>query len=151
MHSMLSSTGLPPEYIEGIVSDRVFLCGWRMERDPMNLDYKVLTMTINITVTTPYDNRQEIDRTISESSSSAMTWFTPVSKDAIQRLEKVRFDQDDECKCMICLEEFSTGVETMRMPCGHLYHEECIVKWLETSHMCPLCRYEMPCVCDDTT
>ncbi|KAK4839719.1 hypothetical protein QYF36_024350 [Acer negundo] len=45
---------------------------------------------------TPYDDRQEIDRTISESSSSA-TRFHPASKDAIQRLEKVRFDLDDQC------------------------------------------------------
>ena len=118
-----------------------------MERDPKNLDYKVLTMAINITVVTLYDDRQEIDQAISESStSSAMTRFTPASKDAIQRLEKMRFDHDDDqCKCMICLEEFSIGVETMLMPCGHLYHGECIVKWLETSHVCPLCRYEMSC------
>ncbi|KAK0597025.1 hypothetical protein LWI29_021060 [Acer saccharum] len=145
---MLSLTGLPPESIEGTVSDHVFRYGWRMERNPMNLDYKVLTMAINITVVTLYDDRQEIDRAISESTSSAMTRFTPASKDAIQRLKKVRFnhlDHDDRCKCMICLEEFSIGVETMRMPCGHLYHGECIVKWLETSHVCPLCRYEMPC------
>ncbi|KAI9160719.1 hypothetical protein LWI28_010948 [Acer negundo] len=143
---MLSFIGLPPESIQGLVSDHVFRYGWRMERDPMNLDYKVLTMAINITVVTPYDDhRQEIDQAISESTSSAMTRFTPASKDAIQRLEKMRFVHDDQCKCMICLEEFSIGVETMRMPCGHLYHGECIVKWLETSHMCPLCRYEMPC------
>ncbi|KAK0598563.1 hypothetical protein LWI29_035889 [Acer saccharum] len=40
---------------------------------------------------TPYDDHQEIDRTMSESSSSA-TMFHPASKDAIQRMEKVRFD-----------------------------------------------------------
>ncbi|KAK0598605.1 hypothetical protein LWI29_036245 [Acer saccharum] len=147
---MLSLTGLPPESIQDMVSDHVFHCGWRMENDPMNLDYKVLTMAINIMVTTPYDDPQEIDRAISESTSSAMTRFTPASKDAIQRLEKMSFDHDDQCKCMICLEEFSIGVETKRMPCGHLYHGECTVKWLEMSHMCPPCRYEMPCVCVDT-
>ncbi|XP_050232913.1 uncharacterized protein LOC126681416 [Mercurialis annua] len=44
--------------------------------------------------------------------------------------------------CTVCLEEledFAAG-----MPCGHLFHGICINKWLENSHYCPVCRYEMP-------
>ena len=56
--------------------------------------------------------------------------------------------QSDEV-CAICLDEFSIeGVaaeaRVIRMPCSHIYHEDCIVEWLENSNMCPMCRYELP-------
>ena len=47
---------------------------------------------------------------------------------------------------MICLEELSTGLALgiNCMSCSHLYHHDCIVEWLQKSHLCPLCRFEMP-------
>ncbi|EEF42175.1 E3 ubiquitin-protein ligase MBR2-like [Ricinus communis] len=44
--------------------------------------------------------------------------------------------------CTVCLEELEDFAAAM--PCGHLFHGACIHKWLENSHYCPLCRYEMP-------
>ncbi|XP_048232118.1 E3 ubiquitin-protein ligase DZIP3-like [Ricinus communis] len=44
--------------------------------------------------------------------------------------------------CMVCLEELEDFAAVM--PCDHLFHGTCIDKWLENSHYCPLCRYEMP-------
>jgi hypothetical protein len=56
--------------------------------------------------------------------------------------------QSDEV-CAICLDEFSiegvaAAARVIRMPCSHIYHEDCIVEWLENSNMCPMCRYELP-------
>ncbi|XP_047938216.1 E3 ubiquitin-protein ligase BIG BROTHER-like [Salvia hispanica] len=45
--------------------------------------------------------------------------------------------------CTICSEEM-TGTMAFRMPCAHLFHAECMVKWLWMRHTCPICRYEMP-------
>ncbi|XP_060675510.1 E3 ubiquitin-protein ligase MPSR1-like [Ziziphus jujuba] len=42
--------------------------------------------------------------------------------------------------CCICLEDFSAGTELLRFGCEHLYHKNCIVKWLENQNSCPLCR-----------
>ncbi|KAK4429772.1 E3 ubiquitin-protein ligase RING1-like [Sesamum alatum] len=46
--------------------------------------------------------------------------------------------------CSICLEEFSDGVHGTRLPCRHMFHENCILRWLRRNHVCPLCRYQLP-------
>jgi len=47
--------------------------------------------------------------------------------------------------CSICMEDFKdTPDQRIRaMPCGHVYHEECIFAWLEKSNTCCNCRYEI--------
>ncbi|KAL2236573.1 uncharacterized protein LOC110012102 [Sesamum indicum] len=46
--------------------------------------------------------------------------------------------------CSICLEGFSNGGRGTRLPCSHMFHENCILRWLRGNHVCPLCRYELP-------
>ncbi|EYU40216.1 hypothetical protein MIMGU_mgv1a023559mg [Erythranthe guttata] len=62
---------------------------------------------------------------------------------------RVAVDSDQKTSCSICLEDLSPGgdndfEEALSMPCSHVYHGDCIKKWLSTSHYCPLCRFEMP-------
>ncbi|KAK3210632.1 hypothetical protein Dsin_015338 [Dipteronia sinensis] len=42
--------------------------------------------------------------------------------------------------CIVCLEDFQSEFRGKQVPCGHLYHESCISKWLSFSNSCPLCR-----------
>lgn len=73
------------------------------------------------------------------------TRFLPATKSSVDALEKVKVEGSGSVEqCMICLEELPVGVEVTRMPCSHVYHGDCIVGWLETSHSCPLCRFAMP-------
>ncbi|KDP31213.1 hypothetical protein JCGZ_11589 [Jatropha curcas] len=65
----------------------------------------------------------------------------PASKESIEALETVAFDELKEC--VVCMAEIETGTEGIRMPCLHFYHQDCIKKWLQSSRVCPLCRYEM--------
>ncbi|KAK7333795.1 hypothetical protein VNO80_30574 [Phaseolus coccineus] len=46
--------------------------------------------------------------------------------------------------CCICLEALSNNAECYTMPCEHAFHLACILTWLKTSHMCPLCRFSLP-------
>nr|KYP43539.1 RING-H2 finger protein ATL2B [Cajanus cajan] len=48
----------------------------------------------------------------------------------------------DSPSCSICLEVLSNGSKAICMPqpCFHIFHQNCIVKWLNISGTCPLCR-----------
>ncbi|KAF4791326.1 E3 ubiquitin-protein ligase RNF103 isoform X2 [Turdus rufiventris] len=44
-------------------------------------------------------------------------------------------------ECVVCLENFAKGCLLMGLPCGHVFHQNCIVKWLAGGrHCCPVCR-----------
>lgn len=69
----------------------------------------------------------------------------PASKKSIQGLQKVRMEISEKpATCPVCFEDVLVGSEVRRLPCFHCYHGECIVKWLQNSKFCPLCRFEMP-------
>ncbi|CAI2372531.1 unnamed protein product [Moneuplotes crassus] len=50
-----------------------------------------------------------------------------------------------ECpNCVICISEISIGIEAIFMPCGHIFHKECLLQWFQNNHKCPTCRLELP-------
>ncbi|EPY16550.1 RING-H2 finger protein ATL2L [Strigomonas culicis] len=42
--------------------------------------------------------------------------------------------------CMVCLSTFRDREAVTALPCGHLYHTDCIVPWLSRKATCPCCR-----------
>ncbi|XP_030473021.2 E3 ubiquitin-protein ligase BIG BROTHER-like [Syzygium oleosum] len=46
--------------------------------------------------------------------------------------------------CAICCDVILAGSKGSSMPCCHVYHRECIAKWLKKSRTCPLCRFKLP-------
>ncbi|PWA83459.1 Zinc finger, RING/FYVE/PHD-type [Artemisia annua] len=43
--------------------------------------------------------------------------------------------------CTVCMEGFhSSCTNGKQAPCGHVYHFNCITKWLSLHNSCPLCR-----------
>ncbi|KAF6737367.1 E3 ubiquitin-protein ligase RNF103 [Oryzias melastigma] len=45
-------------------------------------------------------------------------------------------------ECVVCLENFENGELLMGLPCGHAFHQHCIVVWLAAGrHCCPVCRW----------
>ncbi|KAM1992973.1 hypothetical protein ACFX16_009366 [Malus domestica] len=48
--------------------------------------------------------------------------------------------------CSVCLEELSDGTasELIQMPCSHVYHPSCILRWFNMDKKtCPNCRYKL--------
>jgi SUMO ligase MMS21 Smc5/6 complex component len=39
--------------------------------------------------------------------------------------------------CPICLEKNNM---TIKLPCNHWFHKDCILNWFQHSNNCPLCR-----------
>ena len=80
----------------------------------------------------------------------------PASQTAIDKLKHFKMekkyckksDQDPNKlefpECSICLMEVNEGQNTILLPCGHMFHEECVTKWLKIHNTCPLCRFELP-------
>ena len=70
----------------------------------------------------------------------------PLAQKAIDRTTKKKFaDVDDKeiaDKCIICLCEFEDTDEIAELACSnkHIFHVECIQKWLETNLVCPTCK-----------
>ena len=62
--------------------------------------------------------------------------------DIIRRLDFVEFRPGtfDEAFCSVCLVEYENGEVISQLPCGHAFHEQCIVEWLQIQAICPLCR-----------
>ncbi|XP_023273596.1 E3 ubiquitin-protein ligase RNF103 [Seriola lalandi dorsalis] len=45
-------------------------------------------------------------------------------------------------ECVVCLENFVSEELLMALPCGHAFHQQCIVVWLAAGrHCCPVCRW----------
>ncbi|XP_061357257.1 uncharacterized protein LOC133301624 [Gastrolobium bilobum] len=106
--------------------------------------YRVFPLEVSFIV--DYEEYVVINTIMEESAEDFR--MIPASNNVIHSLKKFKVTKQDEY-CTICMEEFDVsddneGKEVSAMPCDHVFHQQCIVQWLQTSHMCPLCRYPMP-------
>ena len=66
---------------------------------------------------------------------------------AVPQPGKLRAGKKDKLEaptCAVCVEHIDIGKKGMFMPCGHIYHPDCLKPWLETNNTCPVCRFELP-------
>jgi E3 ubiquitin-protein ligase RNF115/126 len=73
----------------------------------------------------------------------------PASKKAIEALPTMKVTEEMmksemNNQCAVCKDEFEGGEEVKGMPCKHVFHEDCIIPWLNMHNSCPVCRYELP-------
>ncbi len=43
-------------------------------------------------------------------------------------------------QCTICSELFEIASDVAAIPCGHIYHDHCLLQWFEVKRDCPQCR-----------
>ncbi|KAL8473387.1 hypothetical protein ACS0TY_030283 [Phlomoides rotata] len=46
-------------------------------------------------------------------------------------------------RCVICQVEYEVGENLVALRCDHLYHRDCIAKWLQINKICPICNNEV--------
>ena len=56
--------------------------------------------------------------------------------------EKPEEDEEEE-QCAVCRVELEKGEDAATLPCGHAYHEGCVLAWLERAKSCPVCGSEL--------
>lgn len=67
----------------------------------------------------------------------------PADKEKIQALPTVQITKehvDSVLECPVCKEDYNEGETVRQLPCNHLFHNDCIVPWLEQHDTCPVCR-----------
>ena len=42
--------------------------------------------------------------------------------------------------CAICQDVYSFRDQCVYLPCGHFYHDQCILEWFNRQSTCPCCR-----------
>ena len=71
----------------------------------------------------------------------------PMSQVCLCKLRKVEgLDVDTLCSqpcCPVCSEDFVLAGGALQLPCSHLFHENCVMPWLDAKRTCPICRYEL--------
>ena len=48
-----------------------------------------------------------------------------------------------EDKCPICLQKYKSADIIKEFPCKHIFHKNCIFKWLKQSNVCPICKHDI--------
>merc|ERR1712014_232546 len=58
--------------------------------------------------------------------------------------EKYNKDQHrDLIECELCLIDYEAGDELLRLPCMHLFHNDCVSPWIRKAHTCPVCQMDV--------
>ena len=68
-----------------------------------------------------------------------------LSKEKIKNIPEKPFHKalfDDNLECIICMENFEENEKVKQLYGGHIFHGDCIDKWLEKEKKCPFCKAE---------
>ena len=95
----------------------------------------------------PASPRPASPQPVSPRSDSPSMYHRPAPPPPSPRPSETNDDEGDAC--VICLEPLLRK-EVYALPCAHLFHEECVVRWLEREMRCPICNYSLEFTSDDT-
>jgi hypothetical protein len=69
-----------------------------------------------------------------------------LSKKQFDKLPFVKYDKNkysENYQCIICMEEYEKNENVKLLPCGHIFHDNCIKEWLMKQKSCPFCKSEI--------
>lgn len=112
-----SSTSSPQQYV------------WQDNIDPDSMTYEELL------------DLGEAVGTQSRGLSQELISSLPVKKYKCSFFSRKKKQKE---RCVICQMEYKRGERQMTLPCQHVYHSECVSKWLTLNKACPVCAAEVP-------
>ena len=63
--------------------------------------------------------------------------------DEFQYKHILKYSSRKEDNCAICLQKFKGTDIIKEFCCKHIFHKKCLLKWLKSSNICPLCKYNL--------
>ncbi|KAI3977315.1 hypothetical protein MKX01_000228 [Papaver californicum] len=99
-------------------------------------------------------DNNEINMVVALSLDACENKKVGASRCAIDGLKRERYSYEsgadnpaknnsDTNTCVVCMDKFEAGTLVTYMPCSHIFHEVCLVPWLQENNSCPLCRLEI--------
>uniref|UniRef100_M1CKA2 RING-type E3 ubiquitin transferase n=1 Tax=Solanum tuberosum TaxID=4113 RepID=M1CKA2_SOLTU len=92
----------------------------------------------------------DLEQLIHQLAESDLNMFgtPPAAKSAVSGLPDVKVSDEllnsDLSQCAVCKDGFKLDELVKQMPCKHMYHDGCLLPWLEMRNSCPVCRFELP-------
>ena len=84
-----------------------------------------------------YTNGQDYHSLIQKNSK----WNDGVTEKSAK--EDYNNNDEEDPTCCICLCEYEEGDKMVQLPCGHVFHANCIDSWTQSHSNCPLCNLEL--------
>jgi len=93
---------------------------------------------------------QEAPQMISPMLLSLMEQISSLEEDTRQGLPQEMIDKVKKMKmgksgqdCTVCSDTFRRGEKIRKLPCRHIFHDKCLMPWLEQNTTCPNCRFDL--------
>ncbi|XP_032788903.2 E3 ubiquitin-protein ligase RNF103 isoform X2 [Daphnia magna] len=117
---------VPTDYLNYLPVWR-FDCWSQTPEDPVGTESQTFTsaMSSNYSESIPVDNRCSLSNFLWNDNQPPpnMKWISSAD-------------------CAICLDRYRFTVDVCGLPCGHQFHHNCIMVWLQRdNHHCPICRW----------
>eukprot|EP01006_Ploeotia_vitrea_P008599 TRINITY_DN20652_c0_g1_i1.p1 TRINITY_DN20652_c0_g1~~TRINITY_DN20652_c0_g1_i1.p1 ORF type:complete len:544 (-),score=52.48 TRINITY_DN20652_c0_g1_i1:1289-2920(-) len=62
----------------------------------------------------------------------------------LKDMKQLNVDADTEnTNCTVCLSDFELEETLRTLPCNHIFHRDCVDRWLKTNKSCPCCRQDI--------
>lgn len=85
-----------------------------------------------------------------QAEESGRPQLDPAPQQVLDAIEALELDANtltsmrQTAQCVICCADFEVGERLSRLPgCGHLFHDTCVMQWLERASNCPICRCDL--------
>ncbi len=90
-----------------------------------------------------YDDTDDDMPDLVSDSDSDFEYEKPNVCRQLFHLETFELPKKTKDLCNVCLDKFNVEQEVYVLPCGHMYHMDCLDKWLDNKTTCPSCRYSV--------
>ena len=95
-------------------------------------DYEVTICQFNFVVTHSNPCSRDYSKLDNDVRNNPLT-VEQINRLPTERFQGARNTNDEENKCSVCWDEFEKNQVLRRLLCFHLFHKDCIDKWLKVS------------------